>query len=49
LPINDWTLEPFFAENDRNDGQYLPQAAWRSNAPRLLQGSAPVFWGADKS
>ena len=30
-------------------GQYLPQAAWRSNVTGLLKGSAPVFWGADKS
>ena len=30
-------------------GQYLPQAAWRSNITGLLKGSAPVFWGADKS
>jgi peptide/nickel transport system substrate-binding protein len=30
-------------------GQYLPQAAWRSNISGLLKGSAPVFWGADKA
>ena len=30
-------------------GQYLPQAAWRSNVTGLLKGSAPVFWGAQKS
>jgi peptide/nickel transport system substrate-binding protein len=30
-------------------GQYLPQAAWRSNVTGLLQGSAPVFWNVDKS
>ncbi len=30
-------------------GQYLPQAAWRSNVTGLLRGSAPVFWGADKA
>lgn len=29
-------------------GQYLPQAAWRSNLSGLLKGSAPLFWGADK-
>ena len=29
-------------------GQYLPQAAWRSNVTGLLKGSAPVFWGVDK-
>ena len=29
-------------------GQYLPQAAWRSNVTGLLKGSAPVFWGAEK-
>ena len=30
-------------------GQYLPQAAWRSNVTGLLQGSAPVFWGVEKA
>jgi peptide/nickel transport system substrate-binding protein len=30
-------------------GQYLPQAAWRSNITGLLKGSAPVFWGVDKT
>jgi peptide/nickel transport system substrate-binding protein len=30
-------------------GQYLPQAAWRSNVTGLLKGSAPVFWGVQKS
>ncbi len=30
-------------------GQYLPQAAWRSNVSGLLKGSAPVFWGVDKT
>ena len=30
-------------------GQYLPQAAWRSNVTGLLKGSAPVFWGAQKA
>ncbi len=29
-------------------GQYLPHAAWRKNVTGLLQGSAPVFWGAEK-
>ena len=29
-------------------GQYLPQAAWRSNVTGMLKGSAPVFWGVDK-
>jgi peptide/nickel transport system substrate-binding protein len=29
-------------------GQYLPQAAWRSNVTGLVKGSAPVFWGAKK-
>jgi peptide/nickel transport system substrate-binding protein len=29
-------------------GQYLPQAAWRSNVTGLVRGSAPVFWGAVK-
>jgi peptide/nickel transport system substrate-binding protein len=29
-------------------GQYLPQAALRSNVTGLLKGSAPVFWGVDK-
>jgi peptide/nickel transport system substrate-binding protein len=29
-------------------GQYLPQAAWRSNLTGLLKGSAPVFWGVEK-
>ena len=30
-------------------GQYLPKAAWRSNVTGLLKGSAPVFWGVDKT
>jgi peptide/nickel transport system substrate-binding protein len=30
-------------------GQYLPQAAWRSNVTGLLKGSAPVFWGVQKA
>jgi peptide/nickel transport system substrate-binding protein len=30
-------------------GQYLPQAAWRSNVTGLLKGSAPVFWGVQKT
>jgi len=30
-------------------GQYLPQAAWRSNVTGMLKGSAPVFWGVDKA
>jgi peptide/nickel transport system substrate-binding protein len=30
-------------------GQYLPQAAWRSNITGLLKGSAPVFWNVDKT
>ncbi len=30
-------------------GQYLPQAAWRANLSGLLKGSAPVFWGVDKT
>lgn len=30
-------------------GQYLPHAAWRKNVTGLLKGSAPVFWGADKT
>lgn len=30
-------------------GQYLPQAAWRSNVTGLVKGSAPVFWGARKA
>jgi peptide/nickel transport system substrate-binding protein len=29
-------------------GQYLPQAAWRSNLNGLLRGAAPVFWGVKK-
>jgi peptide/nickel transport system substrate-binding protein len=29
-------------------GQYLPQAAWRSNLSGLLKGSAPLFWSVDK-
>jgi peptide/nickel transport system substrate-binding protein len=29
-------------------GQYLPQAAWRSNVTGLLKGSAPVSWSVDK-
>jgi peptide/nickel transport system substrate-binding protein len=29
-------------------GQYLPQAAWRSNLTGLQKGSAPVFWGVAK-
>ncbi len=30
-------------------GQYLPHAAWRSNLTGLVKGSAPVFWGVDKT
>ena len=30
-------------------GQYLPQAAWRSNVTGILKGSAPVFWNVDKA
>ncbi len=30
-------------------GQYLPQAAWRSNLTGLLKGSAPVFWEVEKT
>lgn len=30
-------------------GQYLPQAAWRSNVTGLVKGSAPVFWGVKKT
>ena len=30
-------------------GQYLPQAAWRSNVRGMLKGSAPVFWGVEKT
>lgn len=30
-------------------GQYLPQAAWRSNLSGLVKGSAPVFWGVKKA
>ena len=30
-------------------GQYLPQAAWRSNVTGLVKGSAPVFWGVEKA
>lgn len=30
-------------------GQYLPHGAWRSNLTGLVKGSAPVFWGVDKS
>jgi peptide/nickel transport system substrate-binding protein len=30
-------------------GQYLPQAAWRSNVTGLVKGSAPVFWGVRKA
>lgn len=29
-------------------GQYLPQAAWRSNVMGMPKGSAPVFWNVDK-
>ena len=29
-------------------GQYLPNAAWRSNLNGLLKGAAPVFWGVSK-
>ena len=29
-------------------GQYLPQAAWRSNVTGQLKGSAPVFWNVTK-
>lgn len=30
-------------------GQYLPQAAWRSDVTGIVKGSAPVFWGARKA
>ncbi len=30
-------------------GAYLPHAAWRSNLSGLVIGSAPVFWGVDKT
>ena len=30
-------------------GQYLPRAAWRSSLKGLLKGSAPVFWGVEKT
>jgi peptide/nickel transport system substrate-binding protein len=30
-------------------GQYLPQAAWRSNVTGMLKGSAPVMWGVEKA
>jgi peptide/nickel transport system substrate-binding protein len=30
-------------------GTYRPKAAWRSNLTGLVKGSAPVFWGVDKT
>ncbi len=30
-------------------GTYMPHAAWRSNLTGLVKGSAPVFWGVEKS
>ena len=30
-------------------GQYLPQAAWRSNLTGIVKGSASVFWGVEKA
>ncbi|MBS0643198.1 MAG: ABC transporter substrate-binding protein [Acetobacteraceae bacterium] len=30
-------------------GQYLPQAAWRSNVSGMPKGSAPVFWNVEKA
>ena len=30
-------------------GTYMPHAAWRSNITGLVKGSAPVFWGLEKT
>jgi peptide/nickel transport system substrate-binding protein len=30
-------------------GTYMPHAAWRSNLTGLVKGSAPVFWGVEKT
>jgi len=30
-------------------GTYTPHAAWRSNLTGLVKGSAPVFWGVEKT
>ncbi len=30
-------------------GTYRPRAAWRSNLSGLVKGSAPVFWGVEKT
>jgi peptide/nickel transport system substrate-binding protein len=30
-------------------GTYMPHAAWRANLTGLVKGSAPVFWGVDKT
>ena len=30
-------------------GTYMPRAAWRSNLTGLVKGSAPVFWGVEKT
>jgi peptide/nickel transport system substrate-binding protein len=30
-------------------GTYMPHAAWRSNLTGFVKGSAPVFWGIDRT
>ena len=45
----DWQRAAFNSVPTIPVGQYLPRAAWRSNVTGLLKGSAPVFWGLEKT
>jgi peptide/nickel transport system substrate-binding protein len=45
----DYQIEAFDSVPTIPVGQYLPHAAWRSNLKGLLKGSAPVFWGVEKT
>ena len=44
-----WQVAAFNSVPTIPVGQYLPRAAWRSNVTGLLKGSAPVFWGLEKT
>ena len=45
----DWQRAAFNSVPTIPVGQYLPRSAWRSNITGLLKGSAPVFWGLEKT
>ena len=45
----DWQAAAFNSVPTIPVGQYLPRSAWRSNITGLLKGSAPVFWGVEKT